>query len=143
MIESYTNNHQLMMTNIFPNIKNRNVDSTIPIPDVMEYIKHGRYKEEIETARSFGKGHTIFETIKASIPTFSPNGTFNGIRKVDHLNGLSGFIYLDIDHPIDTMILNPIPFIYSYWKSISGKGYGLLLKMGGWPIINLNTSGPA
>lgn len=132
--------HHQSMTNIFPNIKNRNVNTTIPISEVMEYIKYGKWKDEIETARSFGKGHPIFETIKVTTPTFTPNGTFNGIRSVDHLDGLSGYIYLDIDHPIDTEILIGIPFIYSYWKSISGKGYGLLVKTDGLNFNNFKSS---
>lgn len=135
-----SNDNQLMMTNIFQNMKNRNVNSICNIKEVMEFIKSGQFKEEIETARSFGKGHPIFEMIKSTTPTFTPNGTFNEIRKVDHLNGLSGLIYLDIDHPIDTEKLNGIPFIYSYWKSISGKGYGLLVKTEGLTINNFKTS---
>ena len=129
-----------MMTNIFQNMKNRNVNSTTSITEVMEWIKRGRFKQEIETARNFGKSHPIFETIKSTTPTFTPNGTFIGIRKVDHINELNGLIYLDIDHPIDTTILNGIPFIYSYWKSISGKGYGLLIKTDGLTINNFKSS---
>lgn len=135
-----SNDNHLMMTNIFQNMKNRNVNSICTIKEVMEFIKSGQFKEEIETARSFGKGHPIFEMIKSTTPTFTPNGTFNEIRKVDHLNGLNGLIYLDIDHPIDTEKLNGIPFIYSYWKSISGKGYGLLVKTEGLTINNFKTS---
>jgi hypothetical protein len=128
------------LTNTFRNVKNPFVVSVTDIQTILEFIKHGKFKEEIEVSRTFGKGHSIFDKIKTSIPTFTPNGTFDGKRTVDHLQTLTGFIYLDIDYNIDPEILKNVPFIYSYWKSFSGNGYGVLIHVSGLTKDNYKSS---
>lgn len=45
----------------------------------------------------------------------------------------TGFLYFDIDTPItNTDILKQNPYVYAFWKSCTGKGYGGLIR-----VVNL------
>ena len=129
-----------MLTNTFKNLKNPCVQTVTDIPSVLDQIKTGCYKSQIITARPYGKGHTQYEKIKAEIPTFTPNACFYNNRAISNIKSLSGFIYLDFDHEIDLEIFHHLPFIYSYWKSVSGKGYGVLVSISGLTIATFKNS---
>lgn len=129
-----------LLTNIFSCIKNPIVQSITDIPSVLKEIKQGKYKDKIIESRTYGKGHPIFERNKCEIPTFTPNGTFTVKRSLDTIESLSGLIYLDIDHLIDINQLNDLPFVYSYWKSFSGNGYGVLVPISGLTQDNFKSS---
>jgi len=130
----------VLQTNIFQNVKTPYVLSTTDIPTVLNHIKQGTYKEKIRESRIHGKGHPIFEKNKSETPTFTPNGTFTKKRSLDNLESLTGLIYLDIDHETDRMKIHDLPFIYSYWKSFSGIGYGLLVSISGLTQDNFRSS---
>lgn len=129
-----------MLTNTFKNLKNPYVQTLTDIPSVLDQIKTGYCKNQIITARTHGKGQEIFEQIKSEIPTFSPNACFYQKRTTSNIKSLSGFIYLDIDHDIDPDIFHHLPFIYSYWKSFSGKGLGVLVSISGLTVENFKYS---
>ena len=116
------------------------VISTIDIPTILNQIKTGTYKVKILESRTYGKGHPIFEQNKTEIPTFTPNGTFNLRRSVNHLQSLNGLIYLDIDHETDIKKIQNLSCIYSYWKSISDIGYGVLVSVSGLTKHNFKLS---
>lgn len=126
--------NQSPQTSVFKNVRTKSVDSVSNIETILGYIKEGKYKDEILVSRTFGKGHELFDKIKTSVPTFTPNALFFNERNLDHLQSLTGYIYLDIDSKIDPEILNNECFIYSYWKSFSGNGYGLLIPISGLTI---------
>jgi len=129
-----------LLTNIFPNVKSPTVELISDIPTVLEHIRQGTYKEKVLESRTYGKGHPIFEENKTTTPTFTPNGTFNKRRSVGTIDTLTGFIYVDIDNEIDIKQFHELPFIYSYWKSFSGHGYGVLVSVSGLNKENFKLS---
>jgi hypothetical protein len=128
------------LTNIFPNVKTPQVISTAGISTVLNHIKVGTFKDKIIESRIYGKGHPIFEQNKTLTPTFTPNGTFTKRRSVGTIENLTGLIYLDIDHEIDVKKLHALQFVYSFWKSFSGNGYGLLVSVSGLKKDNFKSS---
>lgn len=129
-----------MITNTFTNLRSPYVQSETDIPSVLHQIQIGQYKDKIIEARAYGKGHESFEKIKAQIPTFSPNGCFNEIRRSANIKSLSGFIYLDIDDYSDLEVFYKLPFIHSFWKSVSGNGLGVLVSVSGLTVESFKHS---
>jgi hypothetical protein len=126
-----------LLTNTFTNVKNPVVQTLTDIPTILNQIQNNPYKSEIERGRVYGKGHPVYEQIKTSLPTFTPNGCFTKTRKTQSLCRLSGFIYLDIDYPeVPPKTFQSLPWVYSYWKSFGGVGYNLLVSVSGLTIDN-------
>lgn len=70
---------------------------------------------------------------KRKLQVFTPNGFFDKDKTINSLLESSGYIYIDIDgiSDIDEVksILGCDKYIYSLWKSVSGKGLGGLVKI--------------
>lgn len=124
-----------MKVSMFENLKNSKCIGESTISEILQQIKNGYTKKLVEEARGYGKGTPEYERLKALIPTFTPNGNFYPIRKLEHLIDLTGFIYLDFDDYVDQSKITEVPFVYACWKSLSGKGYGALAS-----ITNLTKS---
>ena len=118
-----------MKTNIFKNQKTPFVQTETDIDSVLSHIKDGLTKENVLSARQHEKGNPIYEQIKNETPTFSPNAAFYGKRCYKDIKSLTGMIYLDFDESINPKKLQSIPYIYAYWKSFGGRGYGALASI--------------
>jgi len=129
-----------MLTNTFTNLRSPYVQSETEIQSILHQIKAGQYKDQIQKARAYGKGHEVFERIKADIPTFSPNGCFHIKRSTSTIKSLSGLIYLDIDDFSELEVFYQHPYVYSCWRSVSGKGIGVLVSVSGLTIESFKHS---
>jgi hypothetical protein len=125
-----------MKTNMFKNLKSPQIIGVTDIDSILDHIKNGLTKQNTLTARQYGKGSTEYETLKAATLTFSPNACFYGKRSSKNLKSLTGFIYLDFDNNINPNILQATPFVYAYWKSFSGNGYGALALINNLTVNN-------
>lgn len=88
------------------------------------------HKELILRARSLDKNSEEYKKIKKSLPVAQLNGVFPN-RVQDSLRSLSGLAYLDVDNgDTDSLkeTLNKSPYVYAYWKSVSGNGLGILVS---------------
>ncbi len=65
--------------------------------DILEDIRSGKFKNEIEKLRSL-KDTDQFDNFKRSLPAFTPSGTFGEARKKEYLVCYSSIIVLDFDH---------------------------------------------
>lgn len=97
------------------------------------YVKNGKWKEEVEEARSFGKGTKGYDSIKKTLPAVTLSGTFEPERLDANLVNHSGFICMDFDHLPDVDVLkNQIEndeFTFAVFKSISGEGLAAIIKI--------------
>jgi len=118
-----------MKTNIFKNQKTPFVQKETDIDSVLSKIKNGFTKVNVLNARQYDKGDPIYEQIKNETPTFSPNASFIGKRCSKNIKSLTGMIYLDFDETINPNELQGIPYIYAYWQSFGGQGYGALASI--------------
>jgi hypothetical protein len=128
-----------MIVSICKNLKTSRIIRNESIYEVINGIRTGSYsKEKVELARFYGKGTSEYDAIKETVCTFTPNGSFFYSRRLRNLQKLSGFIYLDLDENIDPNYLKKFQFIYSYWRSFGGTGFGVLAKVNGLTPSNFN-----
>lgn len=130
----------LMKTNMFKNLKSPQVIGITDIDSILDHIKNGLTKSNTQTARQYGKGSTEYEALKSTTLTFSPNACFDGKRCSKKLKSLTGLIYLDFDSNINPNILKATPFVYAYWKSFSGNGYGALASINNLTVNNFSST---
>jgi hypothetical protein len=132
---------------IFQNIKTIHDPRIVNIDSVLNAIKTGRYKDQVETIRACKEEFKI-PSLKSNLPCVLFSGEFNkpitkkyengqeyiSYRDDKSLTSHSGFVPIDIDDIGDLyakkeeLINNP--YIYAVWTSSSGKGLHGLVKIG-------------
>ena len=75
----------------FKTTKNTEVLGNFPIGKALDFIKEGKYKDQIDKVRSGEK------SVKTQLPTVAMHGVFSNERKKDQFIEASGLIILDID----------------------------------------------
>lgn len=111
------------------------VKQVLSIEEVLQIIKNGDdYLQIINTARLYGKGSALYDNLKTnSLPTFRFNFHFKGSAKNQNITSSTGLIYLDVD---GSDYIPQSDYIFASWKSLSNKGYGILVKVDNLTIIN-------
>ena len=117
-----------------------------PIPEtqstptqILLDIKNGKYKSLVSKARAIGKGNKGYDDIKINqIPTCTWNFLFNSKKLNSNISEPTGLIFIDIDDITFDIESIDKSKIYSYYKSISGDGYGILIKVNGLNLDNFN-----
>lgn len=99
-----------------------------PVEEALMSIKKPswRHKKRVLDIREMVKQGKDYEKKKAFLPVIMWTGTFFN-SKVAGLAKPNNFMYVDIDNN-PSIDLSTIPFVYAYWRSVSGRGYGLLVK---------------
>lgn len=116
------------MINIYKNAYSPTSQKEIDIYEAMEMIKDpsNDIQEKIKNARKFyDSDKELYNKIKLSLPCFTFNFLFNNYKKTENIVRPTGLLYLDIDGNVDIDLSNP--YIFASWKSISGKGRGVLV----------------
>ncbi len=117
--------------NVYANIRTPQTTETTTIQNWFNLIKKSEYSNVIESARPFGKGHSVYESNKAAIPAITYNFTFKGYKNDDSIDTSTGLLYIDVDSPefdINNIETNKI---FSYYKSFGGKSYAILVQVSG------------
>ena len=102
---------------------------TITIEEFLHKIKYGEWKTLIEKVRT-EEDETKRKALKRSLPSVTISGTFIS-RKASELITHSGFICVDIDHYTDKKRLLEDMYTYALFKSSSGGGIAILVKIDG------------
>jgi hypothetical protein len=123
--------------NTFKNCKSPWVEDTIAISLVLNEIQSGeKYGYLISMARENGPGTPEFDRIKVGeVPSYTVNATFDGKRNKDSLIRTTGLLYLDIDGETEVDISNP--YIYATYKSFSGRGRSIVVRVEGMTPENV------
>lgn len=111
------------------------VKQILTLDEVLQIIKNGdEYLQIINTARLYGKGSAIYDNIKTNtLPTFRFNFLFKDSASNKNIIDSTGLIYLDVDGS-DFIPAND--YIFASWKSLSNKGFGILVKVDNLTINN-------
>lgn len=132
---------------VFSSIQNISEPHFIDIHKILEFIRNGRYKEQVNKVRDCKEDYKI-RALKANLPCVLFSGEFaksitktydSGEQYISYrddkcLTSHSGFVPIDIDGVQDIakkkeeLINNP--YIYALWTSSSGKGLHGLVKIG-------------
>lgn len=122
------------MITIFKNIKQTTAGYHRPIEEILERIKSGVSKEQVEKIRS-AKNKEDHRLLKNDLPSICFSGTFNQ-RSDDGIIEHSGYICLDFDKfPDDKSLkesrdkLTKDNYTYSLFTSPSGNGLKVLVKI--------------
>jgi hypothetical protein len=94
----------------------------------------------IVKARTYPKSSSSYNDLKKTLPVSQLNGCFPE-RKIASCISLTGYAYLDIDGcDMDSVrtILKQSPYVYSFWRSVSNTGYGILVKYESNPDLDFN-----
>lgn len=96
-------------------------------------------KNKIETARKIKElylltGDKVFDekykNIKKTLPAVTWNATFsNNYKKDDNFLNATGLLFIDVDHKDFNVSMLDTNMIYSYYHSIGGLGYSILVKV--------------
>lgn len=95
ILYSYTKNYSMNIleqkVSFFKTTKNTEVLGNFPISKAIDFIRDGKFKDQINKVRSGDK------SVKTQLPTVAMHGVFSNERKKDQFIEASGIIILDID----------------------------------------------
>jgi len=129
-----------MLINTYANVSTPSVQSIIPTTEWLEKIKFGEYAEVITQLRKFNKGDSFYDETKKTLPCCTYNFLFDSYKKNSNIVSPTGLIYFDVDEPsFDVSSLN-LDKVYSYYKSVGGKGYSILTKVENLTLDNYNAT---
>ncbi|MBP2616966.1 hypothetical protein [Chryseobacterium jejuense] len=115
----------------FANVKTSHSNSTFEnLQQVIKYIKDSSRPEikEILKLKTLEKGTKEYDDIKQSyIPSILWNFTTNGCKKLESVIQSTGYIYFDIDNDLNFQFNSE--YFTAHWKSVSGTGFGCLVKV--------------
>jgi len=120
-------NINTICVNYFANCMTPKSLGKLTIEEVLHKIKYGDENlMNVKTARKFGKRHIQYNKIKTTVlPTFRFNFLYKDYAKDENVIGATGLIYIDVD---DNIEIPHSDYIFAKWRSLSNKGYGILVK---------------
>jgi len=123
----------------FKNCESPSVSNNYELKEILNTIKYGNDRLPlIQSARTYDKSSVEYRKIKDSkLPTFRFNFKFNSYASNKNIISSSGLIYIDVDN------INDIPnsdFIYAKWKSLSTKGFGVIVKVDNLNLYNFSNT---
>ncbi|MCW2462603.1 BT4734/BF3469 family protein [Elizabethkingia anophelis] len=119
------------MFSIIQNVKNREIiGQSSSVAKFVSYLKDEKRTEvpTILKLREFTTKNEEYQQLKVSLPSVCFNFSF----KDNYINGKNadaptGYLYFDID---GTDVFDyDVTHITAFWKSVGGKGFGLLVKV--------------
>jgi hypothetical protein len=118
---------------IFKNIRQKKGGVDAPFSSVMDWIKNGDYKKEVEFVQSVpDSDEAAKRKAKEQVPYFTASGTFDYVKK-DNLKKHSGRIILDLDHVKDIEFvkeeLSRDQYTEYCFISVSGGGLAVVVKI--------------
>ena len=124
-----------------PNVsifKNFNkVTENKPIESILSDIKTGKWKTDIEKLRNLKKQNKVeqFDSLKKSLPAFTPSGQFENGRKPEFLKEYSKLIVIDIDKLPEKKLqtvktkASECKYTFACFVSPGGNGLKILVKV--------------
>lgn len=116
--------------NFFESFSKPHVLQSITLRDWIELIKSSEFSNQIAELRTKNLTKAEWRIEKANFPCITPNFLYKNYKNDSKIIGSTGYIYIDIDTP--DFNIEPIKDkVAAYNKSISGKGYGIYLRVTG------------
>ena len=115
----------------------RNPVEDKPLLSVLEDIRQGVYRKEVEQLREYvlQNNPEKADAAKSKLLAFTPSATFEGGRKPEYFKQYSGFIHLDFDKLPPEILeekfrqITQIPFTYACFRSPSGNGIKVFIRV--------------
>ncbi|MVN92030.1 BT4734/BF3469 family protein [Mucilaginibacter aquatilis] len=126
--------------NVYDNIFSPKVQNFTTATEWFNLVKDSNFKEEINAARQFSKGHNIYEFVKRSVPAVTYNFTYHDSKKDCNCTSATGLLYIDVDNNHEIVSTLDKSKIYSLYKSFGGKGYSIVVKVNGLTLVNYTST---
>jgi len=113
----------------FKNLFDFKRGSSLSFVDFITFIKTHRPEADISFIKEINK--EAYQKAKNALPCVALNFNFGECRKTKNIIRPTGLIYFDIDDcefDIETLDKS---LIHAYWRSLSGEGYGLVVRADG------------
>lgn len=119
------------MFQIIENWEKRKVIDSISIEGLVDRVRNPTtdFLQKVEEIRKYPRKSKEYEKIKKTLPCFTTAFNFNGYISNKNLGKATGYLYLDVDN-VDEIKLDH-PSVVFYCKSISGKGYSIIVGVKG------------
>lgn len=112
---------------LFPNSYATQPEAVLTINELVESIRDGVWREQVEAVRACQTKETR-DITKRSVPCVTLSGVFNQ-RNQQSLVAHSGFICIDIDTECDRGALESDPYTYALFTSVSGAGVAIIVRI--------------
>ena len=121
---------------VVENFKKRKVIDSLSLEAFVEGTRNGSFND-VSLARTLDRKSEEYNLLKESAKSVAFNFSYkNGYVNGTNATQSSGYLFLDTDNQ-ESLDLSKFPFVVSYWKSFSGKGYGILVAVSGVDKTNL------
>ena len=130
-------------------IGNPSVQSTTTIDKWLELTKNNPDADLVAVARRYKAQYVAtgdlskkkkYDNIKSTFPTICYNSVIDGYRIIKNIISSTGLMYIDVD--IEGFNIEEVDKtkIYSYYKSLGGLGYTILIRVDGLDINNYEST---
>lgn len=126
-----------MKINLYEKINKPTVLENIEVEQWFNLIRHSDYTQQIITTR---ENPDALELLKEQLPCVTFNFLYKGYKNDANLLGSTGIIFVDIDYPNFDIAKLDRTCILGYYRSLSGKGYHILVKVDGVTPDNFKAS---
>jgi hypothetical protein len=124
--------------NYFESVTKPTISQNIEVEDYLQLIKNSPYSELIEQIR---RKELDKKTVKQTLPAVTWNFIFNKYKKDSNIIKSTGYLYYDIDNHDNLFNINLLNknLVYSYYKSVGGNGYAIIVQVDNINIDNFET----
>lgn len=119
------------MFQLIENWEKRKVVDSISIEGLVDRVRNpsNDFLEVVNEIRSLPRKSKEYEALKKTLPCFTTAFNFNGYVSTKNISNPTGYLYIDVDNTSDIKLNHPA--IVFYCKSISGKGYSIIVGVNG------------
>lgn len=117
-----------MKINLYENLTKPFVLNNIEVKNWFDLIHHSDYTTQIITARINPR---TLEELKKVLPCVTYNFLYKSYKKDTNRLGSTGIIFIDIDYPNFDISKLDKTCILGYYRSLSGRGYHILVRVDG------------
>lgn len=119
-----------LQINYYDCITKPSVVKNITLEEWINLIKSSNHSTHINTLRTFDLSKKEWDNEKSTFPAVTINFLYNKYKKDTNIISSTGFMYIDIDNDdFDISLIKDK--ITACWKSIRGKGWGIVVKVNG------------
>lgn len=128
------------MLQLIENWEKRKIVDSISIENLVDRVRNpsSDFLKVVNEIRSLPRKSKEYEDIKKTLPCFTTAFNFNGYVSNKNIGKSTGYLYIDVDNTTEIKLEHPS--VVFYCKSISGKGYSIIVGVNGVTPDNIKNA---
>ncbi len=126
-----------MKINVYEKLSKPSVQNTITLKEWFDLIRKSDYSSKICSARNRPEE---IKALKQILPCVTYNFLYNGYKKDSNILAPTGILFIDVDNPAFDITSLDKRQLLGYYKSVSGLGYHILIRVEGLKKNNFKAS---